>query len=107
MAKTKASKKENKPEFKEFKFSEDIFDYTGRIYPWEETGSTRRAYLSLCMNDAITVNYCHLVETKEHLFISFPSIKSKEDYKSIIFTDEDLKTELDKIAGKLKELLDK
>ena len=56
MAKVKASKKESKPEFKEFKFSEDIFDYTGRIYPWEETSSGRRAYLSLCINDAITVN---------------------------------------------------
>lgn len=106
MAKTKA-KKESKPEFKEFKFSEDIFDYTGRIYPWEERNNCRRAYLSLCINEALTINYCNLVETDEHLFISFPSVKAKDDYKSIVFTDEDLKTELDKIAGKLKELLDK
>ena len=101
----KAEKKEN--EFKEFNLSEETFDYTGRVYPWEESGNgVKRAYLSLCINESITINYCHLVQSKDNLFISFPSIKSGDNYKSVIFTAEDMNEELDKVAEEIANLID-
>lgn len=101
----KAEKKEN--EFKEFNLSEETFDYTGRVYPWEDgKNGVKRAYLSLCINESITINYCHLVKTKDNLFISFPSIKAGDDYKSVIFTDEDMSEELDKVAEEIAKRID-
>ena len=107
MAKQRTNKKaETKNEFKEFSFTMDNFDYSGRIYPVEESANgNKRAYLSLCINDQITINYCHLVITKKNTFISFPSISVKDDYKSVIYTDESLNEELDALASELEKLV--
>lgn len=107
MAKQRTNKKADaKNEFKEFSFTMDNFDYSGRIYPAEEgNNGVKRAYLSLCINDQITINYCHLVITKKNTFISFPSISVKDDYKSVIYTDESLNDDLDALASELEKLV--
>lgn len=100
------NKKEEKKEFKEFSFTMDNFDYSGRIYPAEEVkNGVKRAYVSLELNEQFTINYCHLVITKDNTFISFPSIAVGDGYKNIIFTDESIRDELDKLAKELAKLV--
>ena len=106
MARQRNNKKEEKKEYQEFSFTMDNFDYSGRIYPAEEgKNEIKRAYVSLEINEQITINYCHLVITKDNTFVSFPSIKVGDGYKNVIFTDESIQDELDNLAKELAKLV--
>ena len=105
MAKKKAKEKK---EFVEFNVKSETFDFSGRIYPGKEKKGLRRSWMSLCLNDSITIQNCYLVETKSSTFIGFPQYKNKDDeYKSHIFIDEDMREEIDNLAevlaGKISE----
>ena len=106
MARQRNNKKEEKKKYQEFSFTMDNFDYSGRIYPTEEVkNGVKRAYVSLEINEQITINYCYLVITKDNTFISFPSIKVGDGYKNVIFTDESIQDELDNVASELAKLV--
>lgn len=110
----KSSKKEEKKEekkFIEFDVKSDSFDFSGRIYPGEVQNSQngnqyRRSYLSLCLNSLITINGCYLVETENGTFISFPGYQTKDgENRSYIFTDQDIRDELNSLAEILADKL--
>lgn len=102
-SKKKSSKKEER-EFVEFSFKSETFDFSGRVYPGEKSKGIKRSWMSLCINDAITIQNCYLVETKDNLFISFPQWKNKDDeYKSHIFISEDISEEIDNLAELINE----
>ena len=101
MAKEKKSKKKEK-EFKEVKFKGQKFNYSGRIYPSDES----RQFMYLTLNGCITIQ-CHLVEGKNGSFISFPSWKNKDgDYKSYIYWDEALEDEMSDLITTIEEALE-
>lgn len=115
---TKSSKKETKKETKkeekkfiEFDVKSESFDFSGRIYPGDmevsQAGNQyRRSYLSLCLNSLITINGCYLVETESSTFISFPGYQTKDgENRSYIFTDQDIRDELNSLAEILADKL--
>lgn len=108
--KKEAPKKEEK-KFIEFNFKSESFDFSGRVYPGELKSSKngnayRRSYLSLCLNDLITINCCNLVETEESTFITFPGYQTKEgEDKSYLFIDKSLRDEIDALAALIADLI--
>lgn len=98
--------------FKEFKYSGKVFEYDGRIYqPEEGKGKVkRRWYLSLTLNNAVTIKGCHLVETEDKVFITYPQYlknKDKNTWESYIFVDKELNDEIDTLISEIAELVDK
>lgn len=105
MAKTKAKGKAKEKEFIEYDVKSETFDFSGRIYPGEESKGVTRSWMSLCINECITIQNCYLIETKNSTFISFPQYKNKDgEYRSHIYIDEDFREELDNLT---EILLDK
>lgn len=108
-----AKKKEVKTEekkFQEFKFDGDIFSYSGRIYnPSEGKGKVlRRYYISLTLNDVMTINGIYLVETEDKFFLDWPSYESKkeEKYRSYFFLKKEyLEGEIDQLIDVLQAML--
>ena len=106
---TKKVKEEKK--YIEFDVKSESFDFSGRIYPGEMENSKagnqyRRSYVSLCLNSLITINGCYLVETESSTFISFPGYQTKNgENRSYIFTDEDIRDELNSLAEILADKL--
>ena len=101
MASKKTNKKEEaKTNYSEFKYSGKVFEYSGRVYPKSEgKGKVVARYgLSLTLNDVITIKGIHLVETEDSYFLTFPSYKSGDDYKSYFFIDKALNEEIDALT---------
>lgn len=107
--KSKKEEKKEKATFIEFDFKSESFDFSGRVYPGETQNSKngnqyRRSYLSLCINGLITINGCNLVETESATFISFPGYQTKDgENKSFIFTNKDIRDELESLAALIAE----
>lgn len=104
----KAAKKEEAKKFEEFTYTGKTFEYSGRIYEGSEgKGKVKsRSYLSLTLNDAITINGCYFVVLDDgSAFITYPQYKKGEKYKSYIFTDEDIKDELEALSKVIKKLV--
>lgn len=101
-----AKQKNSKPEFKEFKMSGKIFEYSGRVYEAKEgTGKVKyRSYVSLTLNDSFTINGIYLVETEDKKFLTFPQYKSGEAYKSYVFIDEEAKEEIEKLVKAIDDV---
>lgn len=102
----KAAKKEEKTKFNEFKYSGKVFEYSGRIYEGNEGKGkvTSRSYLSLTLNDSITINGCYFVVLDDgSAFITWPQYKKGEEYKNYIFTSEELKDELEALSKVIKK----
>lgn len=97
MAKKKSSK-----EYAEFKLKGETFDYTGRVYPAKKDGNP---FIYLTLNDVFTIQ-CHLVEGKKSNFIGWPSYKSGNDYKSLIYVDKDLNEEIDLLITQIEAALE-
>ena len=94
----KTAKKEDKAKFEEFKYTGKVFEYSGRIYEGTEgKGKVKsRSFMSLTLNDAITISGCYFVVLDDgSSFITYPQYKKGEEYKSYIFTDQELKEELE------------
>lgn len=104
----KSAKKEEAKKFEEFKYSGKCFEYSGRLYEGSEgKGKVKsRSYLSLTLNDAITINGCYFVVLDDGAsFITYPQYKKGEEYKSYIFTSDDLKDELEALSKVIKKLV--
>ena len=102
----KNNKKKEKAKFNEFTYSGKIFEYSGRIYEgMEGKGKVKsRSYMSLVLNDAITINGCYFVVLNDgSVFITWPQYKKGEEYKSYIFTSEEIKEELEALAKVIKK----
>lgn len=99
-----AKKSKEKKKYVEFKYSGDTFEYSGRIYPDEDS---KRLFMYLTLDDVLTIS-CHLVNyKKDKYFISFPDYKQKDgNYKSFIYTDEGLNEELDSLVNAIVEALE-
>lgn len=90
-------------EYAEFKFKGDTFDYSGRVYPAKKKGNP---FVYLTLNDAITIQV-HLIEGKKGSFISWPSYKTSDgDYKSLVYWDESIEKEMDKLIEAIEEALE-
>lgn len=108
MASKKTNKKEEaKTNYSEFKYSGKVFEYSGRLYPKTEgKGKVVARYgLSLTLNDVITIKGIHLVETEESFFLTFPSYKSGDDYKSYLFIDKALNEEIDALTDAIVKVI--
>ena len=105
----KTSSKSKKPQFKEFKYSGKIFEYSGRIYSGREgSGKIQRRWpLSLCLNNVFTLKGVWLTQTKNNVFLSFPTWydENNEEWKSYVFLSEDLNKERDAFVAHLCELV--
>lgn len=103
----KKNEKKKEDQFKEFKYSGKTFEYSGRIYEASEgNGKVKtRSYVSLTLNDSFTINGVYYVETEDAGFLTFPQYKKGDEYKSYIFTDKDIKDELDGLCGVLHKLV--
>lgn len=102
-----SKKKETKNEeknFREFKFSGKVFEYTGRVYKKTEGKGKviSRAGVQLCLNGVFTLKGIHLVETEENYFLTFPQYKSGDDWKSYVYIPQDNK----EFAQELDDLTD-
>ena len=100
------AKKSNKSaDYAEFKFSGEVFEYTGRVYPAKSKKSDPFVYLTL--NDAFTIQ-CHLKETKKgDQFLSFPSWKDSDgEYHQYTYIDKSLNDEMDKLIEKISNALE-
>ena len=85
--------------FNEFKFKGKSFNYTGKVYE-EKDG---RAFVYLTIDGLITIQ-CHIVDGKNGDFLSFPSYKTKDNtWKSFIYTDEELKEELEGLCKAIRK----
>lgn len=102
---TKKTNKSKKPQFKEFKYSGKIFEYSGRIYSGREgSGKIQRRWpLSLCLNNVFTLKGVWLTQTKNNVFLSFPTWydENNEEWKSYVFLAEDLNEERDAFVNYL------
>lgn len=108
MASKKTNKKEEaKTNYSEFKYSGKVFEYSGLLYPKTEgKGKVVARYgLSLTLNDVITIKGVHLVETEEYYFLTFPSYKSGDDYKSYFFIDKALNEEIDALTDAIVKVI--
>lgn len=105
-ATTKEAKKENK--FKECKVSGEIFDYNIRIFP-KTAGKGKilnRWYMTIELNNALSIKGCYLTETESNVFITFPQYSDKDGkWNSYFYQSEKLKEELDIIVSKLMKLV--
>ena len=102
----KSNKKEEKAKFNEFSYTGKSFEYKGRIYEGTEgKGKVKsRSYMSLILNDCLTINGCYFVVLDDGAaFITWPQYKKGEEYKSYIFTDEEIKEELEALAKVIKK----
>lgn len=100
--------KEEKAKFEEFTYTGKTFEYSGKIYEGSEgEGKVKsRSYLSLTLNDAITIKGCYFVVLDGgSAFITYPQYKKGEEYKSYIFTNDDLKDELEALSKVIKKLV--
>lgn len=87
--------------FATFKFRGDIFEYEGRIYPFENN----RAFASITLNHVISIK-CHIIEGQYGHFISWPSYKSGDEYKNFIYVAPELKDELSELITKMINALE-
>ena len=104
----KSAKKEEAKKFEEFKYSGKCFEYSGRLYEGSEgKGKVKsRSYLSLTLNDCLTINGCYFVVLDDgSSFITYPQYKKGEEYKSYIFTDKDIEEELEALSKVIKKLV--
>ena len=105
-ASTKEAKKENK--FKELKVSGEIFEYNIRIFP-KTAGNGKilnRWYMTIELNNALSIKGCYLTETESNVFITFPQYSDKDGkWNSYFYQSEDLKKELDTVVSKLMKLV--
>lgn len=101
----KTTNKSKKPQLKEFKYSGKIFEYSGRIYSGREgSGKIQRRWpLSLCLNNVFTLKGVWLTQTKNNVFLSFPTWydENNEEWKSYVFLSEDLNEERDAFVNYL------
>lgn len=102
---TKKTNKSKKPQFKEFTYSGKIFEYSGRIYSGRDgSGKIQRRWpLSLCLNNVFTLKGVWLTQTKNNVFLSFPTWydENNEEWKSYVFLSEDLNEERDAFVNYL------
>lgn len=104
----KSAKKEEAKKFEEFKYSGKCFEYSGRIYEGSEgKGKVKsRSYMSLVLNDAISINGCYFTVLDDGAaFIAWPQYKKGEEYKSYIFTSEEINEELEALTKVIKKLV--
>ena len=105
-ATTKEAKKENK--FKECKVSGEIFEYNIRIFP-KTAGKgeiLNRWYMTIELNNALSIKGCYLTETESNVFITFPQYSDKDGkWNSYFYQSEELKKELDTVVNKLMKLV--
>ena len=103
---TKEAKKENK--FKKLEVSGVIFDYKIRIFP-KTAGKGKilnRWYMTIELNNALSIKGCYLTETESNVFITFPQYSDKDGkWNSYFYQSEELKEELDIIVSKLMKLV--
>ena len=103
---TKEAKKENK--FKECKVSGEIFEYNIRIFP-KTAGKGKilnRWYMTIELNNALSIKGCYLTETESNVFITFPQYSDKDGkWNSYFYQSEELKKELDNVVSKLMKLV--
>ena len=103
---TKEAKKENK--FKELNVSGVIFDYNIRIFP-KTAGKGKilnRWYMTIELNNALSIKGCYLTETESNVFITFPQYSDKDGkWNSYFYQSEELKKELDAVVSKLMKLV--
>lgn len=111
MGRTRKEAKEENKGYKEFKVMGDHFQYSGRIYTKNMSGSDKsdKYFIYLCLNELFTI-HAHFVETDNGSFIAFPQFKysnPKDDkkYGYYVFTDEKLKGDLDKVCEELHSLV--
>lgn len=101
----KTSSKSKKPQFKEFKYSGKIFEYSGRIYSGRDgSGKIQRRWpLSLCLNNVFTLKGVWLTQTKNNVFLSFPTWydENAEEWKNYVYLSEDLNEERDAFVSYL------
>ena len=97
-----AKKEKKSNDYAEFKFEGKTFSYTGRVYPAKKDGNP---FIYLTLNDVITIQ-CHLIEGKKSSFISWPSYKQKDEYKSLIFVDKELNDEMDELIEVIEKALE-
>lgn len=98
MAKEKAKKKE----YAEFKYDGETFSYTGRVYPAKKKTNP---FIYLTLNGVFTIQ-CHLIDGKKSSFLSFPSYKSGDEYKSQVYIDKELNDEMEELIEVIDKALD-
>ena len=100
-AKAKKTEEKKTEQFKEFSMEGETFSYTGRIYPKKEGKGkvVSKSLVNITLNGVLTIKGINLVETKDKYFLTWPQYKSKEEYKSYIYSDRDFSEgELDKLV---------
>ena len=96
-----AKKKTNQATgFKEFEFSGDNFDYSGRIYVdrKREAGKLTIYPVSLTLNGLITIKGCSFYETTNNMWVGGPQFKSGEEYKDYLYIDKENNKDMDALA---------
>ena len=93
--------------FKEFEYSGDDYEFTGRLYPdlAKTYGKVKSIPLSLTIDSLMSIKGCSLKVTDKNTWISFPEYKNKNgDYVSYVYVDKE-QTAFDELAGHLESLL--
>lgn len=104
-----AKKKKEAAEFIEFEMAGKEFDYSGRLFPerQREAGKLTITPMSLCISGLITIKGCSFYQTKDNAWIGGPQYKVGDDYKDYLYIDKGLNKDMDALAEKLEELLEK
>lgn len=104
-----AKKKKEAAEFIEFEMVGKEFDYSGRLFPerQREAGKLTITPMSLCISGLITIKGCSFYQTKDNAWIGGPQYKVGDDYKDYLYIDKGLNKDMDALAEKLEELLEK
>lgn len=106
--KKSASKKETKKvDFKEFKYTGKVFEYSGRIYPSKEgKGKVLRTWgLQLVLNGVFTLKGVYLLETESTVFLKYPQYQKDKEYVSYVFIDKELNKEIDGLIAVLMNVV--
>lgn len=99
-----AKNEKKKDNYKEYKFTGECFEYSGRIYPGKDgNGKVKREWLmGLTLNGVFAVKGVWLKQTTTgKVFFTFPQYKSGDKYMSYIFTEKELEKDF---AGLVKYL---
>ena len=106
--KNATKKEEAKKEFEEFKYSGKKFEYSGRLFPKKEGKGKvlSKAYVTLTLNEVITISGVWLYETESSYFLKFPEYKSGDSWKTYIFIDKEMNDEIDALTDVIASKLE-
>lgn len=103
------SKKEEKKEnnFEEFNFKSSLGNhFNGRFYKDTKSKGVKRHFINLEFASGFSI-HCHLVETNDKYFITFPQYEvkngNKTEYKSYCYVAKD--SDFDKEKAELEDML--